>query len=93
MIIGKRPKWHAACNGIAFFSPTGYFCNYGIMSDYVLLNRALENRERLLMYVEKKRQEGNEKLIVRDCCDALRLTEEFVTAILIEEFGELEEEE
>lgn len=93
----KLPKWFAACNGIAFFSPTGYFCNYGIIPDYVVDNRMLENRERLLEYIDRKKQEENEKLTVKeltvkDCCDALKLTEEFVIAILIEEFGEEFEE-
>ena len=88
----KQPFWYAACNGVAAFSPSGYYCDGGAIPKNDELKQCWNNRTEVLKYVESLRQKGIEKVSVPDICKELKLTKEFVTFVLENEFGELEEE-
>ncbi len=87
----KQPFWHAACNGVIFFSHNGYYCDGGLLPEPDEMKQCWNNRAKVLRYVESLRQKGIEKVSVPDICKELKLTETFVTFVLEDEFGELEE--
>uniref|UniRef100_A0A6M3XF96 Uncharacterized protein n=1 Tax=viral metagenome TaxID=1070528 RepID=A0A6M3XF96_9ZZZZ len=88
----KQPFWHAACNCVVFFLHNGYYCDGGTISKNDEMKQCWNNRTEVLKYVESLRQKGIEKVSVPDICKELKLTKEFVTFVLENEFGELEEE-
>ncbi len=84
----QQPAWLSACNGVIIFSPNRYFCDGGFMSPMDEMKRSWKNRGRVLLHVEELRKTGQERVSVRDICDALAMTEDFVTFVLQDEFGD-----
>ncbi len=87
-----QPSWHAACNGVIFYSTNGYYCDGGTLSPQDEMKECWENRNRVLLYVETQRQRGKEKVTIPEICMELKLTEDFVIFVLEHEFGDLDEE-
>ena len=88
----KQPFWYATCNGVATYSPNSYYCDGGALSPHDEMKQCWKNRDRVLVFVESLRQKGIEKVSVLDICKELELTEGFVTFVLEDEFGSLDEE-
>lgn len=87
----KQHAWYAACNGVATYSHNGYFCDGGSMSADDEMKHCWENRNKILSMIERLRQKGDERVSVQDICTETKLTEDFVTFVLEDEFDELED--
>lgn len=84
-----RPLWSAACNGISFHSPNGYYCDGGVLSLNEEMEKTWDNRNKILKFIETLM--GKQKSVtVKEVAHKLNLTDEFVFFVLESEFDELE---
>ncbi len=87
-IMGYKPRWYAACNGVSTFSENGYYCDGASIPSFVEKRTRNENKNRILAHVNSligKQETISTKQISED----LKMIEDFVIEVLEDEFGNL----
>ncbi len=88
-IMGYKPRWYAACNGVSTFSENGYNCDGASIPSFVEKRTRDENKNRILAHVNSligKQETISTKQISED----LKMIEDFVIEVLENEFGDLD---